>query len=59
MLTDDAAEIALDQLVEFAKQQCVAVMCFEANEQRCHREVVLHQVRLRLERDLVRVKRFG
>ncbi|WP_394620062.1 DUF488 family protein [Lentzea sp. JNUCC 0626] len=55
LLTDEAAETALDQLVELAKHQRVAVMCFEADEQRCHRDVVLHQVRLRLERDLVEV----
>jgi uncharacterized protein (DUF488 family) len=55
LLTDDAAEAALDELVELAKRQRVAVMCFEADEQRCHRDVVLHQVRLRLERGLVGV----
>lgn len=55
LLTDDAGEAALDRLVELTKRQRVAIMCFEADEQRCHRDVVLQQVRLRLERDLVGV----
>lgn len=55
LLTDESAAAALDQLVELARNQHVAVMCFEADERRCHRDVVLREVRQRLESDLVEV----
>jgi len=42
-----AAESALDTIAELAASQRVAVLCFEANEERCHRHVVLTQVRKR------------
>ncbi|HZM84368.1 MAG TPA: DUF488 domain-containing protein [Candidatus Limnocylindrales bacterium] len=42
-----AAESALDTIVELAASQRVAVLCFEANEERCHRHVVLTQARQR------------
>lgn len=55
LLTDDAAATDLDRLAGLAKHQRIALLCFEADEQRCHREVVLREVRLRLERGLVAV----
>ena len=42
------ADGALDQLVALAGERRVAVMCFEADEERCHRHVVLAAVRARL-----------
>jgi uncharacterized protein (DUF488 family) len=52
LLDNEAAEAALDQLAALAKQNRVAVMCFEANEERCHRHVVLSEVRRRLTEEL-------
>jgi uncharacterized protein (DUF488 family) len=42
-----AAESALDTIAELAAHHRVAVLCFEADEQRCHRHVVLAQARQR------------
>jgi uncharacterized protein (DUF488 family) len=49
LLTQDVAQVALDRLAELARRRHVAVLCFEADESRCHRHVVLHEVRRRLE----------
>lgn len=35
---------AIDNLAELAKQERVAVLCFEADQARCHRDVVLAEV---------------
>ncbi|GAA1294360.1 DUF488 domain-containing protein [Saccharothrix xinjiangensis] len=53
LLDVEAADGALDRLTVLARQRRVAVMCFEADEERCHRHVVLQAVRARL--DLVSV----
>ncbi|GHH63651.1 hypothetical protein GCM10017673_04960 [Streptosporangium violaceochromogenes] len=42
------AEAAMDEIVVWAQKGLVAVLCFEADERRCHRSVVLDQVRRRL-----------
>jgi uncharacterized protein (DUF488 family) len=47
-LLGDQAGDALDRLAVLAQNELVAVMCFEADEHRCHRHVVLTQVRRRL-----------
>lgn len=38
---------ALDALAEAAHRQRVAVLCFEADESRCHRDIVLREVHQR------------
>jgi uncharacterized protein (DUF488 family) len=43
------AGTALDRLAALAGERRVAVMCFEADEERCHRQVVLRAVRARLD----------
>lgn len=53
LLTHESAETALERLVELSRSHRVALMCFEADEGRCHRDVVLQEVRQRLARDLV------
>jgi transcriptional regulator with XRE-family HTH domain len=45
MLHSDEARSDLDRLAAHAKQSRVAVLCFEKDESRCHRQVVLEQVR--------------
>ncbi|MFF5205035.1 DUF488 family protein [Streptosporangium sp. NPDC000396] len=42
------AEAAVDKIAIWAQKGLVAVLCFEADERRCHRSVVLDQVRQRL-----------
>ncbi|MER5419906.1 DUF488 domain-containing protein [Streptosporangium roseum] len=42
------AEAAMDEIAVWAQKGFVAVLCFEADERRCHRSVVLDQVRRRL-----------
>lgn len=44
--TDEAVQ-DLDQLAELAQRSRVAVLCFEREEARCHRQVVLQAVRKR------------
>jgi hypothetical protein len=41
LLRRPAAAAALDDLVESAAREPVAVLCFEADEERCHRHVIL------------------
>lgn len=45
VLRSDEARSDLDRLAAHAKQSRVAVLCFEADENRCHRQVVLETVR--------------
>ncbi|TMR99624.1 DUF488 family protein [Nonomuraea basaltis] len=44
---EDARE-CLERIARAARQERVAVMCFEADEHRCHRDLVLEAVRERL-----------
>lgn len=53
LLDDEVAAAALDRLAQLAGSGCVAVMCFEADEERCHRHVIMSEVRTRLQRRLV------
>ena len=43
-----AARSALDALAELAQRKRVAVLCFEADQMRCHRDIVLAHVARRL-----------
>lgn len=47
LLDEPAAQAGLDELAALSRTHRVAVLCFEADEQHCHRHVVLKQVRLR------------
>ncbi|WP_405811319.1 DUF488 family protein [Streptomyces sp. NBC_01520] len=47
VMRSDSALSDLDELAERAVQSRVAVLCFEKDEQRCHRQVVLETVRER------------
>ncbi|MFF4799733.1 DUF488 family protein [Streptomyces sp. NPDC001351] len=47
VLQSDEAQSDLDRLAEHARQSRVAVLCFEKDESRCHRQVVLETVRER------------
>ncbi|MFD8691379.1 DUF488 family protein [Streptomyces sp. NPDC059651] len=47
LMHSDAAQADLDQLAEHAAQARVAVLCFEKDEERCHRHVVLETLRKR------------
>ncbi|MEU8036263.1 DUF488 domain-containing protein [Streptosporangium sp. NPDC049078] len=46
-LMDADARECLDRIAEAARRQMVAIMCFEADEHRCHRDLVLEAVRER------------
>lgn len=52
-LKAEAAHDALEELANLARTGRVAVFCYEADEQHCHREQVLEQVRGILDRELV------
>lgn len=52
-LQAEAALEALEELANLARTGPVAVFCYEADEQHCHREQVLEQVRGILDRALV------
>jgi uncharacterized protein (DUF488 family) len=41
---DDEASAALERIVRLAATELVAVLCFEADDERCHRQVVLSLV---------------
>ena len=43
-LATPEAQTALAQLRGYAQQEQVAVLCFEADEHRCHRDVVLREL---------------
>lgn len=48
LLGTGAARQALDRVIELADAGTVALLCFEHDETRCHRELVLSAVRARL-----------
>jgi uncharacterized protein (DUF488 family) len=52
-LAHESAATSLNELVELARTQTIAVFCFEENERHCHREQVIEQVRALLEREIV------
>lgn len=52
-LRSDAAVLALEQLVELARAGETVVLCYEQNEQHCHREQVIEHVSRLLAMDLV------
>lgn len=47
LLRSDSAQSDLDELAEHARQSRVAVLCFEKDEERCHRQVVLQTLHKR------------
>ncbi|MGW2567592.1 DUF488 family protein, N3 subclade [Streptomyces sp. NPDC001537] len=47
VLRSEKAQSDLDRLADHARQSRVAVLCFEKDESRCHRQVVLETVRER------------
>ncbi|MDT0395085.1 DUF488 family protein, N3 subclade [Streptomyces edwardsiae] len=47
VLRSEEAQSDLDRLAEHARQSRVAVLCFEKDESRCHRQIVLETVRKR------------
>jgi uncharacterized protein (DUF488 family) len=47
VLRSEDAQTDLERLAEHARQSRVAVLCFEKDESRCHRQVVLETVRKR------------
>ncbi|GIH69790.1 DUF488 domain-containing protein [Sphaerimonospora thailandensis] len=47
-LLDTGALECLDRIADSARWQVVAVMCFEADQYRCHRDLVIEGVRERL-----------
>lgn len=44
LLDEPAAAAELEQLADLAEVRHVAVMCFERDEQRCHRKVVIDKL---------------
>ncbi|MFB9676098.1 DUF488 domain-containing protein [Streptosporangium vulgare] len=46
-LMDADARECLNRIAEAAQRQTVAIMCFEADQDRCHRDLVLEAVRER------------
>lgn len=48
LLRSDEAQADLDRLAEHAQASRVAVLCFEKDESRCHRQVVLETIRSRI-----------
>ena len=42
------AQQSLDELGRLAANECIAVLCFEADQHRCHRDVVLAEISSRL-----------
>jgi uncharacterized protein (DUF488 family) len=48
LLSRPASAEALEALAESAAREVVAVLCFEADEHRCHRQVVVEALRPRL-----------
>lgn len=51
LLRRPEAERALDEVTAAGRQERVAVLCFEADEDRCHRQVVIQEVQRRLALD--------
>lgn len=50
LLETDAARVALDRVLDLAAAGTVALLCFEADESRCHRALVLSALRDRVVR---------
>lgn len=48
ILESDAAQSAMDHVLSLAEAGTVALLCFEQDETRCHRELVLTALRTRL-----------
>ena len=48
LLNTEAAQEALDRVLELASAGTVALLCFEHDETRCHREIVLSALRPRI-----------
>ncbi|GAB7041545.1 MULTISPECIES: DUF488 domain-containing protein [Catenuloplanes] len=48
LLQDGAAEHTLDELARAATRELVALLCFESDESRCHRHVVLRELARRI-----------
>lgn len=53
-LQSEAATAALQEVADLARAGEVVLFCYEQDEQHCHREQVLEQVRLLMARDLVK-----
>jgi uncharacterized protein (DUF488 family) len=52
-LQSETAASALQEVAELARSGEVVLLCYEQDEQHCHREQVLEQVRVLFEHDLV------
>lgn len=50
MLASDESQRSLDDLARVVANESVAVLCFEADQRRCHRDVVLDELADRLSR---------
>ncbi|WP_406635445.1 DUF488 family protein [Amycolatopsis sp. WGS_07] len=50
LLEEDEPQRSLDDLAHVAANESVAVLCFEADQRRCHRDVVLGEIVGRLSR---------
>jgi uncharacterized protein (DUF488 family) len=50
LLESDEAQASLDELGRLAATERIAVLCFEADQRRCHRDVVISEVASRLPR---------
>lgn len=48
LLKTAAAHVAIDRVIALAEAGTVALLCFEQDETRCHRELVLSALRSRL-----------
>lgn len=44
LLAMPTAVAAMDQLEAFARDQCVAILCFERDHDRCHRQVIVNEL---------------
>ncbi|MFD4249136.1 DUF488 family protein [Amycolatopsis thermoflava] len=47
-LETEPAQRSLDELANLARTELIAVLCFEADQRRCHRAVVLDEITTRL-----------
>lgn len=53
-LQSEVASTALQEVADLSQSGEVVLFCYEQDEQHCHREQVLEQVRLLMARDLVK-----
>ncbi|WP_144876311.1 DUF488 family protein [Microbacterium sp. 1.5R] len=53
VLTSDRAAVALEELASLARNRTIALFCFEADEDHCHRQQVREALTARMARDLV------